>query len=95
MLAHCSSHAFEFRLLFMLELRLFFLLLVTHTATHLERKMRESPLQEVMFRLVLESAFLHVFFEREIAGHLICCFCFSVFNIHDIKACSFGSFFFV
>jgi hypothetical protein len=74
----------------MLELRLFFLLLVTHTATHLERKMRESPLQEVMFRLALECAFLPAFFERDIAGHLICCFCFGVFDIHDIKACSFG-----
>jgi hypothetical protein len=79
----------------MLELRLFVLLLVTHTATHLERKMRESPLQEVMFQLVLECVFLPVFFEREIAGNLICCFCFSVFDIHDIKACSFGCFIFV
>ena len=79
----------------MLELRFFFLLLVAHTATHLERKMRESPLQEVMFRLGLECAVLPVFFEREIAGHLICYFCFSVFDIHYIKASSFGSFIFI
>jgi hypothetical protein len=43
----------------------------------------------------LECVFLPAFFEREIAGHLICCFCFGVFDIHDIKACSFGFHFFI
>jgi hypothetical protein len=90
MLAHCSSHAFEFSLLFMLELR--FSAGYSYGDSFRKKNKRGPPSVEVMFRLVLECVFLpFFFFEREIVGHLICCFCLTS-SIYMMKSMLFRFF---
>ena len=79
MLAHCSSHAFEFSLLFMLELR--FSAGYSYGDSFRKKNKRGPPSVEVMFRLVLECVFLPVFFRKRDSWPFDLLFLFNVFDI--------------
>lgn len=63
MLAHCSSHAFEFSLLFMLELR--FSAVYSYDDSFRKKNERRPSSVGMMFRLVLECVFPSCFSSKE------------------------------